>query len=97
VKSKDLFLDLMTEREAAFHNFRCFEAQARRAGLDLANDPEVSRLMAEVSPQNTALEALLADAQDEVESQLGRMHNARNVARAYHSGTQAPARFIKQS
>src|SRR3954468_17419320 len=91
------FLNVMTEREAAFHNFRCFEDQARRAGLDVANDPEVRRLMALVAPQTATLTSLVAAALIAIQSQLARTSAARNAARAYHTGRRPPARYVKQS
>lgn len=96
-RGADAFLDLMTQREAAFHNFRCYEDQARRAGFDIGRHPEALRLTSLVAPQNATLSTLLAEALRAVESQLSRTNAARNVARAYHSGVQIPARYLKQT
>ena len=99
-RGTDAFLNVMTERDAAFHNFRCFEDQARRATPedgDVAEDPEALRLMALVAQQNAALTSLVAAALQDVESKLCRTNAARNAARAYHSGTQPPARLVRQS
>jgi hypothetical protein len=87
----------MNEREAAFQNFRCFEDQARRAGHELAKDPEARRLLALAAPQNDALAGFAAEALEMIQGKLARTTSARNAARAYHSGTQPLARILKQS
>lgn len=97
VRGADAFLQVMTEREAAFHNFRYFEDQARRANFDVAKDPEILSLTALVNPQNAALTSLVSQALEAIESQLARTNAARNATSAYHSGTQTAARYIKRS
>jgi hypothetical protein len=97
VRGADAFFAVMNEREAAFQNFRYFEDQAQRAGLTVATDPEARRLEALVTPLNAALARLLVAALGDVESKLARTNAVRNATRAYHSGTPAPARFLKQT
>jgi hypothetical protein len=90
------FFEIMASRDAAFHNFRALDELAARIGIDLAADPGIRDLWAEIDRVNRTLKGRMTEAQADMRERLGRLRAGRARTQAYHSGTPASLRLVKQ-
>jgi hypothetical protein len=90
------FFRLMSSRDAAFHNFRALDVLAARAGIDAAADAGVRQLWVEVDQVNRTLRGRMTEAQASLGERLARLRVGRARTQAYHSGTPAALRLVKQ-
>jgi hypothetical protein len=91
------FFEIMTRRDAAYHNFRALDAQAAHAGVDVAVDGRVKRLWTEIDLVNRTLGGRMTELQTELGERLGRLRAAQVRTKAYHSGTPPTLRLVKQA
>jgi hypothetical protein len=90
------FFQIMSRRDAAFHNFRALDALAVKAGFDVAADGELRRIWNEIDQVNRTLQGRMTDVQTDVGERLGRLRANRSHTRAYRSGTPPALRLVKQ-
>ena len=91
----DAFFSALTKREHAFHNFRIWDERARRAGVDIAQDPTTAPLVGQIVDINSKLGIMMGEALTRLGAQLTRMRQARVCTRAFLSGNTSPVRLIK--
>ena len=91
------FFEIMTRRDAAYHNFRALDALAAHQGVDVATDERVKRLWAEIDRVNRTLGGRMTELQSELGERLARLRTGQARTKAYHSGTPPTLRLVKQA
>ncbi len=90
--------DWLKMRNAAFHNFRFFDAQIAKDEHDpLAADPEVQQLLAAIQRTDQLLAPRLREAHDQTQALVHRLHAAQQKIARYRSGPQETTRFEKSA
>lgn len=86
---------LLKERDAAFHNFRAVDVLAQRAGDDVANDPAVLLVWADIRATELALATVYEALREEGDRVLSALRTARDKISQYRSRRTEDARFEK--
>lgn len=83
----DELCELLQTRNAAFHNFRVFDALAQQDGIDIQNDPEVLDMWQQLGGLEKILEEEMGGFLQTVNGQLKKIKSSRKTLGNYKSQT----------
>ena len=89
----DEAIEVLRWRNAAFHNFRFLDEEAKREGVDVGKDERISSIWSEIRKVDEKLKISLVDAREKTGAKVNKVRTTRKNITHYRSCNVNRSRF----